>query len=314
MSRHLTSIRREEPETLRALLDLAASHKKQILAGKSVAAKHSKVIGLLFFEGSTRTRVSFERAAYFLGHRVTNFTNTGSSMSKGETLRDTILTLKHELIDAVVIRHPSCGSPELVASLFERPVINAGDGEHEHPTQALGDALTILEAKGSIDGLTVCIVGDIMHSRVARSNAWLLSKLGAQVRFVGPRTLMPSNCSLLPGTPVESLADGIDGADVVMCLRLQRERMEQGLLSSIGEYRRQYQINRTTLKNAQPDCIVMHPGPMNRGVELDDPTADGPQSVILKQVENCVYVRTAVLDWLLSEPVSKSTTSAGAKR
>jgi len=142
----------------------------------------------------------------------------------------------------------------------------------------------------------------------------LLSKLGATVRFVGPRTLMPSNCSLLPGTPVESLADGIDGADVVMCLRLQRERMEQGLLSSIGEYRRQYQINRTTLKNAQPDCIVMHPGPMNRGVELDDPTADGPQSVILKQVENCVYVRTAVLDWLLSEPVSKSTTSAGAKR
>lgn len=311
--KHLTSIRREDPETIRALLDLAASLKTQILSGKSVTAKQPKVIGLLFFEGSTRTRVSFERAAFYLGHRVTNFSNAGSSMSKGETLRDTILTLKHELLDAIVIRHPSCGSPELVADLFERPVINAGDGEHEHPTQALGDALTILEAKGSIEGLTVCIVGDIMHSRVARSIAWLLSKLGANVRFVGPRTLMPSNCSLLPGVAVEGLQDGLAGADVVMCLRLQRERMEQGLLSSIGEYRSQYQVNRAALKHAHPECIVMHPGPMNRGVELDDPTADGPNSVILKQVENCVYARTAVLEWLLTGAGQKTAT-AGAKR
>jgi aspartate carbamoyltransferase catalytic subunit len=255
-------------------------------------------VGLLFFENSTRTRVSFEQASHYLGYHVVNFSGAGSSMSKGETLKDTILTLRYERLEALVMRHHASGAPALAARYFNAPVINAGDGQHEHPTQALGDALTILERKGDIQGLKVAIVGDVEHSRVARSNAWLMHKLGAEVRFVGPRTLLPSHTGKLPGTVYYDLATGIADADVVMCLRLQRERMSEGLMGSTGEYTRMYQINRTSLRNAHPEAIVLHPGPLNRGIEMDDATADSDASCINDQVMNGVFVRMAVLDWL----------------
>ncbi len=296
--RNLLAIRHLEQTEITDILNTAADFKELMSGGNYVERVGRRSVGLLFFENSTRTRVSFEQAAHYLGYHVVNFSGAGSSMSKGETLKDTILTLKHERLEAMVMRHKASGAPALAARYFEGPVINAGDGQHEHPTQALGDALTILERKGDIQGLKVAIVGDVEHSRVARSNAWLLHKLGAEVRFVGPRTLLPSHTGKLPGTVYYDLATGIADADVVMCLRLQRERMAQGLLGSTGEYTRMYQINRSTLRYADPEAIVLHPGPLNRGVELDDAVADGDASCILEQVTNGVYVRMAVLDWV----------------
>jgi len=297
VSRHVFAIRTMDVETIENLLAIAADFKLRIIEGKPVPKLDDKVVGMLFFEDSTRTRVSFEQAANYLGLKRTNFASGGSSMSKGETLKDTILTLRHERLDAIVMRHKMSGAPVLATRHFKGPVLNAGDGMHEHPTQALGDALTILERKETIAGLKVAIVGDVAHSRVARSNAWLLSKLGADVRFVGPRTLIPDHSAMLPAKVYYDLATGIEGADVVIALRLQKERMSQGLLSSIGEYAAMYQINRETLSYAAPDCLVMHPGPINRGVELDDLAADGEQSAIANQVENGVFVRMACLYW-----------------
>lgn len=299
--KHLLNIRLMPTETILELLALAEAHRNAVHEGKKIEAPTRKSIGLLFFEGSTRTRVSFEQAAYYLGFHYTNFSSSGSSLAKGETLKDTILTLKNERLDALIMRHGANGSPNLAAHYFGGPVINAGDGKHEHPTQALGDALTVLSHKGTIKGLTIAIVGDVLHSRVARSNAWLFHKLGADVRFVGPKMLMPSSTALMPGNVYFDLPSGIKGADVVMGLRLQKERMDDGLLSSVGEYRRLYQINSRTIKYAKPDAIVMHPGPMNRGVELDDAMADGPQSVIGEQVESCLFVRTAALQWVFDD-------------
>jgi aspartate carbamoyltransferase catalytic subunit len=295
--KHLLAIRHLENKEIQTILDQAAKFK----AGEAAQTESPRTIGLLFFENSTRTRVSFEQAAHRLGHKVVNFSGAGSSLSKGETLRDTILTLRHEGLEAVVMRHSSSGSAQLATQFFGNPVINAGDGEHEHPTQALGDAMTILQRKGRIEGLKVAIVGDVLHSRVARSNAWLLSKFGAEVRFVGPRTLMPTHTSKLPTKTYFDLRSGLEGADVVMCLRLQKERMQDGLLSSVGEYAGNYQVNRSTLKAAASDVMIMHPGPLNRGVELDDATADGPASAILDQISNGVFVRMAVLHWVFEE-------------
>lgn len=296
-ARHLLGIRPLSAQAIEELLALARDFKERIRTGQALPKMQNRVVGLLFFEGSTRTRVSFEQAAHYLGFRVTNFSGQGSSMSKGETLKDTILTLRYERLEGLVMRHRCSGAPMLAARYFGGPVINAGDGQHEHPTQALGDALTILERKGRLEGLTVAIVGDVEHSRVARSNAWLLSKMGADVRFVGPKALMPCNTGRLPGTVYYDLAAGIAGADVIISLRLQRERMSEGLLSSVHEYTRMYQINRQTLRFADRDCLVMHPGPINRGVELDDPSADGENSAITQQVENGIFVRMAALHW-----------------
>ena len=298
MSQNLLAIRHLEPDVIRHLVDSGKDFKQKVTAGESVELGRKRTVGLLFFENSTRTRVAFEQAAYYLGFKTVNFSAGGSSLSKGETLKDTILTLKHELLDAMVMRHPSSGACQLAATYFGGPLINAGDGQHEHPTQALGDALTILERKGRLTGLKVAIVGDVMHSRVARSNAWLLSKLGNEVRFVGPRSLMPAYTSKLPGKVYYDLRTGIADADVVMCLRLQRERMKDGMLSSIGEYTRLYQVKRSTLRAASNEVIVMHPGPMNRGIELDDAVADGAQSAVRDQVSNCVFVRMAVMNWI----------------
>lgn len=301
MPRHLLGIRQLDPEQISELIGLAADFKVRIIEGRPVPRLSDKVVGMLFFENSTRTRVSFEQAAHYLAMKTANFSASLSSMKKGETLKDTILTLRYERLDGLVMRHRASGSPTLAARFFGGPVVNAGDGQHEHPTQALGDALTILERKESIEGLRVAIVGDVEHSRVARSNAWLLSKLGAEVRFVGPRTLIPQNPGMLPGKVVYDLAAGIEDADVIITLRLQKERMEEGLLSSTGEYASMYQINRENLRYAKPDCLVMHPGPINRGVELDDEAADGDNSAIRAQIENGIFVRMATLYWAFTD-------------
>lgn len=300
MTRHLLAIRNLDRAQIESLLDLARIFKRRVYEQAPIPPIR-KTLGLLFFEDSTRTRVSFEQAAYYLGMHISTFAASSSSMSKGETLKDTILTLKYERLDGLVMRHRCSGAPYLAARYFDRPVINAGDGRHEHPTQALGDALTILERKGRIDGLKVAIVGDVEHSRVARSNAWLLHKLGAQVNFVGPRTLMPSHTGMLPATVYYDLAAGVEGCDVIICLRLQKERMEGGMAMSVNAYRRQYQVNQEVLKNANRDALVMHPGPINRGIEVDDLAADGLQSAITEQIENGIFVRMAALAWVFGE-------------
>lgn len=298
MSRNLLGIRHLTKDQIEELLDLGIEMKQRINAGSTLPDMSHLVMGMLFFENSTRTRVSFEQAAYYLKMKTANFSSAGSSMSKGETLKDTILTLRYERLNGLVMRHKLSGAASLAARFFGGPVLNAGDGQHEHPTQALGDAMTIYERLGALRGLRVAIVGDVEHSRVARSNAWLLSRMGAEVRFVGPRTLMPAHVSLLPGDVYYDLASGIQDADVVICLRLQRERMEEGLISSIGEYAKMYQVNKQSLTYAKKDCLVMHPGPLNRGIELDDSSADGVNSVITDQIENGVFVRMAALYWV----------------
>jgi len=297
MTKHLLAIRNMDVQHIERLLTMAQEFKAQITAGKKVTQLTDLTLGLLFFEDSTRTRVSFEQAANYLGLRSVSFAASGSSMNKGESLKDTILTLRHERLNGLVMRHKSSGAPYLAARYFGGPVINAGDGQHEHPTQALGDAMTILERKGKLNGLRVAIVGDVEHSRVARSNVWLLHKMGANVNFVGPRTLIPSHTGMLPAKVFYDLATGIEGADVIISLRLQRERMQSGLVSSINSYRRQYQINAQTVRYASKDCLVMHPGPINRGIEVDDVVADGENSAISQQIENGIYVRMAALYW-----------------
>jgi aspartate carbamoyltransferase catalytic subunit len=298
---NLLSIRELDRTKINRLLSSAKELKDAVHSNGKLPSYPNKVVGLLFFEDSTRTRVGFEMAARRLNLGFTSFGVKGSSMSKGESLKDTVLTLQGEGVDGLVIRHEAAGAPYVAARFFNGPVINAGDGMHEHPTQALADALTILEHHKRITGLTVAIVGDVMHSRVARSNAWLLSKLGANVRFVAPRTLMPPYGDMLPVDRHYSIVTGLDGADIVMTLRMQKERMEKGLISSLGEYASMYQVNAGTLRYAKPSALVMHPGPVNRGLELDDATMDGPQSVISEQVENGVYVRMAVFEAAFSE-------------
>ena len=300
MAKHLLGIRHLSLDEIGFLLRQAADFKARVIEDKPVPEIKNKVIGMLFFENSTRTRMSFEQAAHYLKLKTANFVASGSSMSKGETLKDTILTLRYERLSGLVMRHRESGAPTLAARFFGGPVLNAGDGRHEHPTQALGDALTILERKGVIEGLKVAIVGDVEHSRVARSNAWLLSKCGAEVRFVGPRTLIPQNTSMLPGIVFHELSAGLADVDVIITLRLQRERMEEGSLSSLNEYAKLYQVNRETLRYAKPDVLILHPGPINRGVEVDDVAADGESSAITAQVENGIFVRMAALHWVFA--------------
>lgn len=304
---HLISIRETDKKRIDELLRLAVEMKSGTLDNTTLPKYDGKVIGMLFLENSTRTRVSFEMAARRLGFGYTSFGVSGSSIAKGESLKDTVLTLKHEGVDGLVIRSQHSGAPYLAARFFNGPVLNAGDGMHEHPTQALADAMTIMQKKGSLEGLKVAIVGDVQHSRVARSNIWLLNKMGAQVALVGPRTLMPRYPGQLPAAIHYDLKSGIENADVVMALRLQKERMGVGLVSSVGEYASLYQVNARTLQWAKEDAIVMHPGPVNRGLELDDATVDGKQSVINEQVENGVYVRMAALHELFRRADSPTT-------
>ena len=252
----------------------------------------------LFFEASTRTQSSFEIAGKRLGADVMNMAVANSAVSKGETLLDTAMTINAMQPDFLVVRHQSSGAAELLAQKVSCAVVNAGDGQHEHPTQALLDALTIRRHKETFEGLTVAICGDVLHSRVARSNIHLLNKLGAHVRVVAPSTLLPSGVANFGVEVHRSMETGLKGADVVMMLRLQLERMTGAFVPSIREYYRFYSLNVETLKLAKPNAMVMHPGPMNRGIEIDSDVADGAQSVIREQVEMGVAVRMAVLDAL----------------
>lgn len=302
--RHLLGIAGLEKPAIQALLERAAEMQRQPppprLAGRRVL--------LLFYEPSTRTRTSFEVAARRLGAETVGVSASASSIEKGESLLDTVYTLRAMAVDAIVMRHGESGAPFLVARHVDVPVINAGDGMHEHPTQALLDAFTILRHKPRIEGLRVAIVGDILHSRVARSNLWLLSRYGARVRLCGPPSLLPAEFAALgPGIETHHrLEPALEGADVVMVLRIQMERMREAFFPSEAEYVRYYSLTLERLRLAQPDAIVMHPGPMIRGVEIGADVADAPQSVIREQVENGVLIRMAALERLLAPPEAEA--------
>ncbi len=266
---------------------------------RKVPALRGKTLLNVFFEASTRTRTSFELAGKRLSMDVVNLSGSSSSTTKGETLLDTIKTLEAMRPDLVVVRHAASGAAAYVEKRSGVGVINAGDGTHQHPTQALLDAFTIRSKKGSLAGLKIAICGDILHSRVARSDAILFQALGAHVHFAGPRTLLPNELAVFGATIHHRIEPALEGADVVMMLRIQRERLGGIFLPTLREYSRTFGLSPRRLALAKGDAIVMHPGPMNRGVEIDPAVADGPQSVILDQVEAGVAVRMAVL-WLLS--------------
>jgi aspartate carbamoyltransferase catalytic subunit len=298
--RHLLGISHLSPDDIELLLDradraVAISRQPE----KKTTALRGRTQINLFYEASTRTQSSFELAGKRLGADVMNMSVASSSVKKGETLIDTAITLNAMRPDILIIRHQSAGAAALLAQKVGCSVVNAGDGTHEHPTQALLDALTIRRAKGPLSKLIVAICGDILHSRVARSNIILLNALGAQVRVVAPSTLLPSGIERMGVIVHRGMAEGLKDVDVVMMLRLQRERMEGAFVPSVREYFRYFGLDAEKLKAAKPDALVMHPGPMNRGVEIASEIADGPQSVIQEQVEMGVAVRMAVMEALL---------------
>ena len=298
--RHLLGVKDLSPSDIELLLDraddaVAISRQSE----KKTSALRGRTQINLFYEASTRTQSSFELAGKRLGADVMNMSVSSSSVKKGETLIDTAMTLNAMRPDILIIRHASAGAAALLAQKVGCSVVNAGDGAHEHPTQALLDALTIRRARGKIARLTVAICGDVRHSRVARSNILLLNALGARVRVVAPSTLLPAGIDEMGVEVFTTMKEGLDGADVVMMLRLQRERMEGAFVPSVREYFRYYGLDAEKLKAAKDDALVMHPGPMNRGVEIASEIADGPQSVIQEQVEMGVAVRMAVMEALL---------------
>ena len=299
-SRHLLQIEGLHPPEIAALLDLAESYVLLTRSGKTQRdLLRGRTLINLFFEDSTRTRTSFELAGKRLGADVINMSVSNSSVNKGETLLDTAATLNAMNCDLLVVRHAQSGAPNLLAQKVDAAVINAGDGTHEHPTQALLDALTIQRRKGRLEGLIVAICGDVLHSRVARSNIHLLTAMGSRVRVIGPPTLIPTEAARLGVEVFHDMTKGLKDADIVMSLRLQRERMSGGLVPSAREYFRFWGLDAEKLAFAKPDALVMHPGPMNRGVEIDSAVADDPvRSVIKEQVEMGVAVRMAVLDTL----------------
>jgi len=296
LGRHLLGIADLTPGEIALVLDTAGAMKE--IGGraiKKVPALRGRTVVNLFFEPSTRTRMSFEIAEKRLSADTLNFAAAASSVTKGETLADTARNLEAMAPDIIVLRHPSSGAAHLLSRVCRARVVNAGDGTHEHPTQALLDAYTIRERKGTLSGLKVAIVGDLLHSRVLRSNLLLLTKMGADVWACGPSTLLPSGLSEYGARMTASMDDAIEGADVVMMLRVQHERMKGMFLPSLREYFTLYGLTEERLRRAKDEVIVMHPGPMNRGVEIDSAVADGPWSVILDQVSNGVAVRMAVL-------------------
>lgn len=262
---------------------------------KLVPTLRGKTIVNLFYENSTRTRISFELAEKRLSGSPINFSSSGSSVSKGETLKDTIQNIAAMKIDMVVVRHGAAGVPQFLTQCTDAIIINAGDGFHEHPTQALLDMMTIRRHFGKLEGLKVAIVGDILHSRVARSNAWGMKTMGMHVTLCGPQTLLPQHSESLGVTVTDNMAAAIDGADVVMLLRLQLERQSTGLFPSVREYRELYGLDLEKMSHLPEHAVIMHPGPINRGIELASNVADCSRSVILDQVTNGVAVRMAVL-------------------
>ena len=298
-SRHLLGIEGLTIPEVNALLDLseeAVSVSRQVEKKKSTLRGRTQIN--LFFESSTRTQSSFELAGKRLGADVMNMSVATSSVKKGETLIDTAITLNAMRPDIIVVRHHHAGAVHLLARKVDCSVVNAGDGAHEHPTQALLDALTIRRNKGRIEGLIVAICGDILHSRVARSNILLLALMGARVRVIAPSTLLPAGIENMGVEVFRDMKRGLRDADIVMCLRLQRERMHGGFVPSMREYFQFYGLDETKLAVAKPDALVLHPGPMNRGVEISSAVADGAQSLIREQVEMGVAVRMAVLQAL----------------
>lgn len=299
-SKDLLGIKELTSEEIYHILDTAAGFKDVLERDiKKVPPLRGKTVVSLFFEPSTRTKTSFALAAKRLSADFVNFSVSTSSVLKGETIKDTALTIQSLGADFVVIRHGSSGVPHFLSNMVDMSVINAGDGANEHPTQALLDLFTIQSHKKSFKGLTVAIIGDIAHSRVAKSNIYALTKLGAEVRLICPPTLMPAEIEKLGVEAFHSIDKGIKKADVIMTLRIQLERQSKGFLPSLKEYFKLYGVTSERLKLAKNNAIVMHPGPMNRGVEIESTVADGPQSVILEQVTNGLAVRMAVL-YLLS--------------
>ena len=294
--KHLLDLQSLSKEEILRILDradhLLEINKRRI---KKVPALRGVTVVLFFVEPSTRTKLSFEIAAKRLSADTISLSASSSSLKKGETLIDTAKNLMAMNPDIIILRHSVPGSPHLLARHVEASIVNAGDGAHEHPTQGLLDMLTMRQHKGNLEGLVVTIVGDIAHSRVARSNIAGLKKLGANVRVAGPRTMLPRGLDALGVDAFDNIEDAIRGADVVMMLRVQKERFKEELIPSDREYFLQFGLTKARLSLAKPDCLVMHPGPMNRGVEIDPEVADGPRSVILQQVTNGIAVRMAVL-------------------
>jgi aspartate carbamoyltransferase catalytic subunit len=294
--KHLLTIEELSVEEIRHILELGASFKKVLgRRVKKVPALRGRTVVNLFIEPSTRTRVAFEMAARGLSADVLSISSNVSSMTKGETLRDTAENIAALNADMLVIRHAAPGSPLYLSRILDIPVINAGDGAHEHPTQALLDVFTMEEKLGNLRGRKVAIVGDILSSRVARSNIWALTKLGAEVILVGPSTLVPRAFESMGAKITHDLRTGIRDADVVMLLRIQQERQASRNFPSLGEYTSLFGLNEPRMSWLKPEALIMHPGPINRGVEIDSAVADGPRSVILEQVTNGIAVRMAVL-------------------
>ncbi|MBV8329123.1 MAG: aspartate carbamoyltransferase catalytic subunit [Verrucomicrobia bacterium] len=292
----LLGIRELEPAEIRMILDTAAAFKtvgsRDI---KKVPALRGKTLVNFFVEPSTRTRISFELAAVRLSADVVNIAASTSSLQKGETLKDTALNLQALHADIIVLRHSSAGAPKFLADRLGASIINAGDGAHEHPTQALLDVFTIREHLGRVESLKVAIVGDIFFSRVARSNIWALKKLGAEITLVGPSTLVPRTFEQMGVQVVRRIDDILESADVINLLRIQHERQRKEYFPNLSEYTRFFGLTKARAARLKPSCLIMHPGPINRGIEIDSDIADGPQSVILDQVTNGLAIRMAVL-------------------
>src|SRR4051812_37813553 len=294
--KHLLDIESLTPDEIVTVLDTARAFKAVgERAIKKVPALRGKTVINLFIEPSTRTQISFELSEQRLSADIINFTAEASSLKKGETLRDTARNLEAMNADFIVMRHSASGAPHFLARVVNASVINAGDGAHEHPTQALLDTFTIREKKGRVEGLNVTILGDILYSRVARSNIWALTKLGAKVTLCGPSTLVPKIFEKMGCRVTYNVEEAIADADIINLLRIQHERQRKSMFPSIGEYTSLYGLNKTRLARLKPDAIIMHPGPINRGVEIDSEIADSIRSVILEQVTNGLAVRMAVL-------------------
>lgn len=294
--KHLLDIQSLTAEEIVTVLDTARAFKAVgERAIKKVPALRGKTVVNLFIEPSTRTRISFELAALRLTADVINFTAEASSLKKGETLKDTARNLEALNADVIIMRHSAAGAPHFLSRFLNASVINAGDGAHEHPTQALLDAFTIREKKGRVDGLNITILGDILYSRVARSNIWAMTRLGAKVTLCGPSTLVPVVFEQMGCRVTHNVEEAIADADIINLLRIQHERQRQAMFPGIGEYSSLFGLNKARLAKTKPDVLIMHPGPINRGVEIDSEIADGERSVILEQVTNGLAVRMAVL-------------------
>jgi aspartate carbamoyltransferase catalytic subunit len=294
--KHLLDIESLSVDEINTVLDTARAFKavseRKI---KKVPALRGKTVINLFIEPSTRTRTSFELAAQRLTADIVNFTAEASSLKKGETLKDTARNLEALNVDIIIIRHSASGAPHFLARVLQAHVVNAGDGAHEHPTQALLDVFTILEKKGRIKGLNVTILGDILYSRVARSDVWALTKLGARVTLCGPSTLVPKTFEQMGVRVTHNVDEALEDADVINLLRIQHERQRKGMFPSLGEYTSLFGLTRARFAQLKPDAMIMHPGPINRGVEINSEVADCERSVILQQVTNGLAVRMAVL-------------------